>query len=173
MRICVVGAGAIGGLMGAKLALGGEEVTVIDQGAHLAAIRENGLKLIWEDGGEHKADVKAVGSFEEAGQQDLVILALKAHHLASVAAKIPSLYGPDTMVITVQNGLPWWYFQKHGGAFDGRRLQTLDPHGVLEANIPADRIVGCVVYPAAAVTATGVIHHVEGDRYPEIGRAHV
>src|SRR3546814_11354566 len=92
MRICVVGAGAIGGLMGAKLALGGEDVTVIDQGAHLAAIRENGLKLIWEDGSEQQAKVNAVDSFEEAGQQDLVILALKAHHLASVAPKMSLLY---------------------------------------------------------------------------------
>src|SRR3546814_2681398 len=106
-------------------------VTVIDQGAHLAAIRENGLKLIWEDGSEHQAKVRAVGSFEEAGRQDLVILALKAHYLASVAAKIPSLSGPDTMAMTVQNGLPWWHFQTHCGAFDGRRLQTIDPNGGL------------------------------------------
>ncbi len=167
MRICVVGAGAVGGLMGAKLALSGADVTLIDQGAHLAALRENGLKLVMEDGTEHLArPAKATDSFNEAGAQDLVILALKAHHIESVAPAMPALFGPETMVVTVQNGLPWWYFQRHGGEFDGRRLQTLDPGGVIEANIEAERIIGCVVYPAAEVTAPGVVHHVEGDRFP-------
>jgi len=167
MKICIVGAGAIGGLMGAKLALAGEDVTLIDQGAHLAAIKKNGLKLIWEDGSEHVAkNVKATDRVEDAGPQDLVILALKAHYLEAVARKIGALLGPDTMIVTVQNGIPWWYFQRHGGPYEGRRLTTLDPDGVLEKNIPAERIIGCVVYPAAAVEAPGVIHHVEGDRFP-------
>lgn len=167
MKICVVGAGAIGGLMGAKLALAGEDVTLIDQGAHLAAIKKNGLKLIWEDGSEHVAkNVKAFDRVEDAGPQDLVILALKAHYLEAAARKIGALLGPDTMIVTVQNGIPWWYFQRHGGPYEGRRLTTLDPDGVLEKNIPAERIIGCVVYPAAAVEAPGVIHHVEGDRFP-------
>ncbi len=167
MRIGVVGAGAIGGLMGAKLALSGQALTLIDQGAHLAAIKENGLKLVMEDGTEHIAkDVKATDSFEEAGPQDMVILALKAHYIGLVAPKLPALFDADTSVVTVQNGLPWWYFQRHGGEFDGRRLESLDPTGVIEANIEADRIIGCVVYAAAAVTEPGVIHHVEGDRFP-------
>ncbi|MFQ6017190.1 MAG: 2-dehydropantoate 2-reductase [Kiloniellaceae bacterium] len=167
MRICVVGAGAIGGMLGVKLALSGNDVTLIDQGAQLEAIRKKGLKLVMADGSEHVAkDAAATASFEEAGPQDLVILALKAHHIGSVATRIPALFGPDTMVMTIQNGLPWWYFQKHGGPYDGRRLDSLDPDGVIEANIGADRIVGCVVYPAAAVTAPGVVHHVEGDRFP-------
>ena len=167
MRICVVGAGAIGGLLGVRLALSGNEVTLIDQGAHLEAIKSNGLKLVMADGAEHVAkNVKATGSFEEAGAQDLVILAIKAHYIAAVAPSLSALFGPDTMVITVQNGLPWWYFQKHGGPFDGRRLESLDPGGVIEANIDAERIIGCVVYPAAGVAAPGVIHHVEGDRFP-------
>ncbi len=167
MRICVVGAGAIGGLMGAKLALSGQEVTLIDQGAHLAAIEENGLKLVMEDGAELLAkDVKATDSFDEAGTQDMVILALKAHQIEAVAPKLPALFDADTSIVTVQNGLPWWYFQRHGGEFDGRRLETLDPTGVIEANIEAERIIGCVVYAAAAVTEPGVIHHVEGDRFP-------
>jgi len=167
MRICVIGAGAIGGMMAVKLALGGEEVSVIDMGEHLAAIQKDGLKLIWEDGTElHAKDIKAYGSIAEAGNQDLVILALKAHHMAAVAPEMPGLYGDDTMVMTVQNGMPWWYFQRHGGDLDGKRLETLDPDGVLEENIPAERIVGCVVYPAGAVEAPGVIKHVEGDRFP-------
>ena len=167
MRICVVGAGAIGGLMGAKLALSGQEVTLIDQGAHLAAIKENGLKLVMEDGAELLAkDLKATDSFDEAGTQDMVILALKADQIEAVAPKLPALFDADTSIVTVQNGLPWWYFQRHGGEFDGRRLETLDPTGVIEANIEAERIIGCVVYPAAAVIEPGVIHHVEGDRFP-------
>ena len=167
MRVCIVGAGAIGGLMGAKLALGGEDVTVIDQGAHLEAIQENGLKLIWEDGTEHVAKVaKATDNLAEAGEQDLIILGLKAHYLDQVAKEISVITGPETMIVTVQNGIPWWYFHKHGGEFDGRPLDSLDPDRVLTKNIDADKIIGCVVYPAAAVTEPGVIHHVEGDRFP-------
>lgn len=166
MKVCVVGAGAIGGLMGAKMALAGHEVVVIDQGAHLAAIQESGLKLIWEDGSEHIAKVRAVSSAEEAGPADLVILAVKAHFLDQIARESEALMGPDTVIMTVQNGLPWWYFHKFGGEHDGKRLDSLDPTGILSKHIDADRIIGCVVYPAAAVTEPGVIHHVEGDRFP-------
>ena len=167
MRVCIVGAGAIGGLMGAKLALSGEEVTVIDQGAHLEAIKENGLKLIWEDGTEYVAEVaKATDNLEEAGEQDLIILGLKAHYLDQVAKEISLITGPETMIVTVQNGIPWWYFHKHGGEFDGHPLDSLDPDRILTKNIDADKIIGCVVYPAAAVIEPGVIRHVEGDRFP-------
>ncbi len=167
MKICVVGAGAIGGLMGARFALAGEEVTLIDQGAHLAAIRERGLKLIGEDGSESVArNLEVCDKLTDAGPQDLVILALKAHYLESVARDVPALMGPETVIVTVQNGIPWWYFHKHGGPFDGRRLESLDPTGVLGKHIDADRIIGCVVYPAAEVPEPGVIHHVEGDRFP-------
>ena len=166
MRICVVGAGAIGGLMAAKLAAAGNPVTVIDQGAHLAAIREHGLKLIWEDGSEQVARVKAVDSAAAAGPQDLVVLAVKAHFLDQVVRDIEALLEPGTMIMTVQNGLPWWYFQKHGGPYDGHKLESLDPSGVLTRKIDPDRVLGCVVYPAAHVAAPGVIHHAEGDRFP-------
>ena len=167
MRVCIVGAGAIGGLMGAKLTLSGEEVTVIDQGAHLEAIKENGLKLIWEDGTEYVAEVaKATDNLEEAGEQDLIILGLKAHYLDQVAKEISLITGPETMIVTVQNGIPWWYFHKHGGEFDGHPLDSLDPDRILTKNIDADKIIGCVVYPAAAVIEPGVIRHVEGDRFP-------
>lgn len=171
MKICVVGAGAIGGLMAVKLSLSnfqgaGNEVTVIDQGAHLAAIQKNGLKLIWEDGSEHVAKLKAVGSAAEAGPQDLVILAVKAHFLDQVARDVEKLLGKDTMIVTVQNGMPWWYFHDFKGPLKGTTLKTLDPTGLLARHIPGERIVGCVVYPAAAVTEPGVIRHVEGDRFP-------
>ncbi|GAB4236194.1 MAG: 2-dehydropantoate 2-reductase [Kiloniellaceae bacterium] len=171
MRICVVGAGAIGGLMAAKLAQSsfkgaGNEVTVIDQGAHLTAIQQNGLKLIWEDGSEIVTQVKAVGSAAEAGPQDLIILAVKAHFLDQVARDVEKLLDNDTMIMTVQNGMPWWYFHNFKGPLEGTRLKSLDPSGVLDRYIPGNRIVGCVVYPAAAVTEPGVVHHVEGDRFP-------
>jgi len=165
-KICVVGAGAIGGLLAAKFALAGEDVTVIDQGAHLAAIQKNGLKLEWHDGKVQTAKMKAVNKATEAGKQDIVVLAVKAHFLDQVVRDIDSLLGPDTIVLTVQNGLPWWYFQKLGGNYDNHRLQSLDPSGVLTKYIDPSRIIGCVVYPAAAAIAPGVIHHVEGDRFP-------
>jgi ketopantoate reductase len=165
-RICVVGAGAIGGLLAAKFALAGEDVTVIDQGAHLAAIQKNGLKLEWHDGKVQTARMKAVNKATEAGKQDIVILAVKAHFLDQVVRDVDSMLGPDTVVLTVQNGLPWWYFQRLGGQYDSHRLESLDPSGILTRNIDPNRIIGCVVYPAAAATAPGMIHHVEGDRFP-------
>lgn len=166
MKICIVGAGAIGGLLAVRFAEGGNEVTIVDQGAHLAAIQQSGLKLLWEDGSEHVVRVKAVDSVKQAGPQDLVVLAVKAHFLDQVARDIGSLLGDGTMIVTVQNGIPWWYFQRHGGQYDGARLRTLDPSGILTRHIPADRIVGCVVYPAASVPEPGVVRHVEGDRFP-------
>lgn len=165
-KICVVGAGAIGGLLAAKFALAGEDVTVIDQGAHLAAIQKNGLKLEWHDGKVQTARMKAVNKPAEAGKQDIVVLAVKAHFLDQVVRDIDALLGPDTIVLTVQNGLPWWYFQRLGGPYDNHRLDSLDPSGVLTRHIDPKRLIGCVVYPAAAATAPGVIHHVEGDRFP-------
>ena len=110
--------------------------------------------------------MKAVEKAADAGKQDLVVLAVKAHFLDQVVKDIDHLLGPETMVLTVQNGLPWWYFQKLGGKYDGKKLESLDPTGILSKKISPDRLVGCVVYPAAAVTAPGVIHHVEGDRFP-------
>jgi 2-dehydropantoate 2-reductase len=166
IKVCVVGAGAIGGLVAAKLALAGNDVTVIDLGPHLAAIKANGLKLEWHDGKVQTAKVKAVEKTAEAGKQDLVVLAVKAHYLDQIAKDIDPLLGPETMIMTVQNGLPWWYFQRLGGKYDAKKLESLDPTGVLGKKIDPARIIGCVVYPAAAVTAPGVIHHVEGDRFP-------
>ncbi|MBS1246489.1 MAG: 2-dehydropantoate 2-reductase [Proteobacteria bacterium] len=167
MKICVVGAGAIGGLMGAKLALAGEDVTLIARGAHLEAIRQNGLKLIEEDGTEHVArQVKATSRLSEAGVQDIVILALKAHQVEPIAKELPALFGPGTIVVTTQNGIPWWYFQKHGGEFEGRRVETVDPSGTLMASVEVERILGCVVFPAAEIVSPGVVRVIEGNRFP-------
>jgi ketopantoate reductase/2-keto-4-pentenoate hydratase/2-oxohepta-3-ene-1,7-dioic acid hydratase in catechol pathway len=166
MRVCVVGAGAIGGLLAAKIATAGHPVTVVDMGAHLEAIQQNGLKLIWEDGSEIVSKVKAVSSAAEAGEHDLVILAVKAHYLENVVRDIEKMMHADTMVMTVQNGLPWWYFQRLGGPHDGHKMSSLDPSGVLTRKIDPARLIGSVVYPAAAAVELGVIHHVEGDRFP-------
>lgn len=167
MKICIVGAGAIGGLMGAKLALAGEEVTLIARGAHLEAMQKHGLKLIEEDGSEHVAkNVKATSKIAEAGKQDVVILALKAHQVEPIAKEIPHLFHGTTVVVTTQNGIPWWYFQKHGGEFEGRRVETVDPQGHLTASIEVERILGCVVYPAAEIVAPGVVKLIEGNRFP-------
>ncbi len=167
MRICVVGAGAIGGYMGAELALAGEDVTLIARGPHLAAIKQRGLVLRMPDGTERvAANCEATDDIKEAGPHDVVILALKAHHIEAVAPDVPALFNQQTIVVTVQNGIPWWYFQKHGGELDGRRLESLDPRGVIEANIEADRILGCIAHPATEKPEPGVIRVVEGNRFP-------
>ena len=153
--------------MGARLALAGDEVTLIARGPHLAAIRESGLKLIAADGAEQVArNVAATDKIGEAGEHDIVVLALKAHQIVEVADQLPSLFGPETVVVTVQNGIPWWYFQRHGGELDGRRLESLDPDGAIERNIGVERIIGSIAYPAADKPAPGVIQHVEGLRFP-------
>jgi len=162
-----VGSGAVGGLIGVRLSVSGQDVTFIDKGEQLTAIQEKGLKLIMEDGEELVAkDAKATGSFEDAGLQDFVILGLKAHQIPDVAPHLPSLFGPDTSLITIQNGIPWWYFQRHGGEYEGKRLESLDPTGVIEANVDNDRIIGCVAYPASIIVEPGIVQHVEGDLFP-------
>ena len=167
MKVCVVGAGAIGGLLGAKLALAGEDVTLIARGAHLDAIRKNGLKLIMQDGTEYVAsNTQATGDLAQAGPQDVVILAVKAHQIEPIAADLRALFKPDTVVVTTQNGIPWWYFYKHGGPLDGRAIKAVDPRGVIAANIEAGRIIGSIAYPAARIAAPGIIRHIEGTRFP-------
>lgn len=168
MKYCVIGAGAIGGLLGARLSLAGEEVTFIERpGPHLDAIKQKGLKLLMHEGEELLArDVKVTDDMAQAGVQDVVIIAVKAYQIPAIAARMRALFGPDTTVITIQNGIPWWYFHKHGGEFEGRRLESVDPSGEIDANIEPERIIGCVVYPAAEIIAPGVIKHVEGNRFP-------
>ncbi|TDJ15084.1 MAG: 2-dehydropantoate 2-reductase [Gammaproteobacteria bacterium] len=167
MKICVVGAGAIGGLLAVRLAQAGEQVTVVDQGAHLQAIRREGLKLLMADGSEHVArSLEAVASIHQAGPQDVVILAVKGHILAEIAPELGSLMGDDTVILPMQNGLPWWYFHKHGGEHDGRPIECLDPDGRLAAHIDVDRVIGCVVFPAGEIVSPGVVRHTEGNRFP-------
>jgi 2-dehydropantoate 2-reductase len=167
MKIAVIGAGAIGGLVGAKLALAGEDVTFIVRGANLSAIKANGFKLVSAEGQEQVArNVKATDSYEEAGPQDIVVLAMKAHQVEAVANDVPKLFGPETMVVTMQNGIPYWYFHNHGGALAGTPVRSVDPTGLVVAKVPAERVIGCVVYPASELIAPGVVKHIEGDRFP-------
>ena len=168
MKVAIIGAGAIGGYVGVKLALVGEDVTFIVRGANLAAIRNKGMKLILADGSEQVAtNVRATNDYAEAGPQDLVILAMKAHQVEAVARDVPKLFGPDTVVVTMQNGIPYWYFHKHGGAaLESTRVTSVDPTGIISDSIPAHRVIGCVVYPASELIAPGVVRHIEGDRFP-------
>jgi 2-dehydropantoate 2-reductase len=167
MKIAVIGAGAIGGMLAVRLALSGQAVTVVEKGAHLEAIRRSGLKLVHHDGVEEIAkEVRAVADCAAAGLQDLVFLALKAYDIEAVAPQMRALFGDDTMVVTIQNGLPWWYFQNFAGPYAGYRLKTADPNGVIEQNIESRRLIGCVVYPAGELVAPGVVKHLEGDRFP-------
>ena len=167
MKIAVIGAGAIGGLVGAKLALAGEDVTFIVRGDNLAAIGERGMRLIANDGSQQIArNVVATDRYDQAGPQDVVILAMKAHQLEAVALDVPKLFGPQTVVVTMQNGIPYWYFHGHGGALEGTIVRSVDPEGLVSARIPAARVLGCVVYPASELVAPGVVRHIEGDRFP-------
>ena len=167
MKIAIIGAGAIGGYVGVKLALAGEDLTFIVRGANLRAIRSAGMKLIMHDGSEHIAsNVRATDSYDEAGIQDVVIVALKAHQLDAVADDLGKLVGPETVIVTMQNGIPYWYFHKHGGELEGKQVTTVDPTGELARKIPVNQVLGCVVYPASELIAPGVVRHIEGDRFP-------
>ena len=167
MKICVVGAGSIGGLLGVKLALAGHQVTLISRGANLAAIRSNGMTVQMHDGQTLVArDIKATDRIAEAGPQDIVILGMKAHQVEPIVGDLAALNHADTVILPMQNGIPWWYFQRHGGPHEGRMVASVDPSGKIAAGIDPRRLLGCVVYPAAEIAAPGVIRHIEGDRFP-------
>ena len=166
MKVCVVGAGAIGGYMAVRMARAGHDVSVIARGPHLAAIRANGMRLIEEDGESVADNLVATDRIRDLGPHDVVFLALKAHQIAAVVDDLPALMGPDTCLVTLQNGIPWWYFQKLGGEYADRVVETVDPGGVLFNAIDPDRIIGCIAYPAATIAEPGVIKHIEGTRFP-------
>ena len=166
MKIAVVGAGAIGGYLGAKLAFAGEEVTFIARNKNLAAINANGFRLIAEDGSTlHAASVRAVEHMAEAGPQDAVLLTVKAHQVRDLLPGLRALFGPKTMVVTMINGVPWWYFHKLAGPYEGRAVTSVDPDGAIAAAIDAERIIGSVVYPAAELVEPGVVRVIEGNRF--------
>lgn len=165
MKITIFGAGAIGGYLAAKLAITGRtDLSIVARGAHLEAIKANGLRLI-EDGEELVAPVRAAVKAEELGVQDYVVLALKAHSLTPALDQIAPLLGDHTSVVTMQNGVPWWYFHGVGGPLEGTRLNAVDPGGAIWQRIGPQRVIGSVVYPAVEVDAPGLIRHVEGKRF--------
>ena len=165
MKLCIFGAGAIGGLMAAKLAAKGDvDVTVIARGPHLAAMQANGLKLISE-GVETITHPRCVASAEEAGPQDYVVVTLKAHSLPGAAKQMQPLLGAETTIVSAVNGIPWWYFHGLAGEFTGRRVESVDPGGIVSELLPPSRAIGCIIYPAAEVTEPGVIDHTYGDRF--------
>ena len=163
MKICIFGAGATGGYLGAELTWAGFDVTLVARGRHLAAMRQNGLTLLI-DGKTKIARVACTGDPAEAGPQDYVFLTVKAHSLPPVAGTLKPLLGPQTVVVTAQNGIPWWYFYKLGGAWDNRRLESVDPGGAVWDAVGPHRAIGCVVYPSTEVVEPGVIKHVSGTR---------
>jgi 2-dehydropantoate 2-reductase len=167
LKIAIIGVGAIGGYVGTRLALAGEDVTFIARGANLEALRNRGIRLVTADGSEQSVPtIKATNDYAAAGPQDMVILAMKAHQVEDCAREVPKLFGPDTVVVPMQNGIPYWYFYRHPGELAGTRVTSVDPNGLIGDNIPAERVIGCVVYPAAELLAPGVIKHVEGNRFP-------
>lgn len=164
MKICIFGAGAIGGYMGAKLAMSGADVSLVARGPHLTAMRANGLSIIEEDA-HQTVEVTASENASDLGVQDYVIVTLKAHSVPAVVPKMAPLIGPETVIVSGVNGVPWWYFHKLGGLHDGTRLQSVDPGNVQWDGFGPDRVLGCVVYPAAEVIEPGVIKHIEGNRF--------
>ncbi len=165
MKIAVFGAGAVGGYMAARLSHAGEEVTLIARGAKLDAIRRDGLRLIG-GAGDIATRPTCVGDPADAGPQDYVILATKAHSMPAAAPALAPLLGPDTAVVPAVNGVPWWFFHRLPGAWEGRRLRSVDPNDAQWTHIGAERVIGCVVYPAAEVVAPGVVRHIALDRVP-------
>ena len=166
MRFAVVGAGAIGGFLAARLALTGQRVTVIARGNNLAAIRRDGLKLIHEDGKEEIAhEIAAHEKMSEAGVQDVILLTVKAHQVAPVAGDLAAMCDADTSIVTMQNGIPWWYFHKLGGDYEGTAVKSADPDGRIAAHIDANRVIASIVYPAAELEAPGVVRVIEGNRF--------
>ena len=167
MSIAIVGAGAIGGHLGVRLAATGERVTFIARGQNLAAIEAEGMRLIEEDGRAiHARDVRATQSMQAAGVHDYVLLTVKAHQVGPIAADLKHLIGPDTAVVTLQNGIPWWYFlHGHDGPHAGRQVENSDPGGAIARHLDAARVIGSVVYPAAILERPGVVRVVEGNRY--------
>lgn len=164
MRFAVVGAGAIGGLIGARLARAGEDVVLVARGAQLDAIRERGVTVRGD--GEFHVDPPATDDVTAVRDADVVFLTMKASGLAASAPRLAEVLAPSAVVVTAQNGIPFWYFERHGGPLEGTRLLTIDPDGTIARAIPVERIVGCAVYPAAELVAPGVIWHVEGLRLP-------
>lgn len=164
MKVCIYGAGAIGGYLGVKLALSGADVSFIARGANLAALQRGGMKLVSE-GQTSVARPPATDDPKQLGSQDYVVLAVKAHALFGVANSIQPLLGPATTLVPAVNGIPWWYFYKLAGPYENTRLRSVDPRGELWEKLDPARVIGCVVYPATDLVEPGVVEHTYGNRF--------
>ena len=164
MKFAVVGAGATGAFLGAHLARVGEDVTLIARGPHLAAMRAQGVRVQSPEG-DFVAHPTATDDWEAIREADVVFLTLKAHSLPEIAPRLGALLGPAAAVVTAQNGIPWWYFERLKGPLAGTRLESVDPGGVIARHIDAQRVIGSVVWPATQIVEPGVIEHVEGNRF--------
>src|SRR5713101_5617482 len=163
MKFLIAGAGAIGAYVGARMARAGQDVTLFARGPHLRAMQQHGVQVKSVDG-DFEARPKIAGSLEEVGPVDVVILGVKAHSLTKLAPELRPVMGADTIVVSTQNGVPWWFFQGFGGSWQGQHLESVDPGGVISAAIEPRRVVGSIVYVSSEVTAPGVIQHTEGNR---------
>jgi 2-dehydropantoate 2-reductase len=167
MRICILGCGAIGGLLAGYLAKTDVELTLVDRGEQYRALREKGLILRrFEEANQRFTNLNVVNHCEDLGRFDYIFLAVKAHEIGALAAGIRGMLGQGSVLVTLQNGIPWWYFQRHGGALEGRVIETTDPGGQLAGMIDAGKVIGCVAYPAAEIVSPGVVRHIEGIRFP-------
>ena len=164
MRVAILGAGATGGFLGARLARAGADVVLIARGSHLQAMRESGLRLI-EPAGESIVRVEATDDLEAVRSADFVFVTLKAHSVPAIAERLATSLGAGAAVVSAQNGIPWWYFQRHGGELEGTHLETVDPGGVIGRTIDPQRVIACIVYPATSVVGPGIVRHVEGERF--------
>jgi len=163
VRIVIAGAGAIGGYIGARLAKAGADVVLFARGPHLQAMKERGLRIVSAEG-DFEVRPAVTGDLSTIGTADVVFLGVKAHGLTALAPSLRQLYKPDTVVVSTQNGIPWWYFQGHGGELDGLRLEHVDPGGAIATAIEPERVVGSLAYFATDVAEPGVIHHTEGNK---------
>ncbi|MBT98127.1 MAG: 2-dehydropantoate 2-reductase [Dehalococcoidia bacterium] len=164
MKIAIVGAGAIGAFLGAKMSLAGDDVYLIARGAHLQAMQANGVRVKSPEG-DFEAHPTATDDYESVGPVDFVFLTVKGHSLTDITPKLGPLLGPETAVVSAQNGIPWWYFQEHGGPLDGTSIESVDPGGVIAAAIDPSRVIGCIIYPSTVITKPGEIEHIEGNRF--------
>lgn len=163
MKFAIVGAGAIGAFVGAVLARSGEDVTLVARGAHLRAMQERGLRVRGSIG-EFEVHPSLTDDLASLQPVDVVLLAVKAHSLTEIAPRIGPLVAPETSIVTMQNGVPWWYFYRHGGEWEGQHIESVDPGGVIANSVDPARIIGCIVYPSTIVVEPGVVEHIEGTR---------
>ena len=163
MRIAIVGAGAIGGFIGAKLANAGADVVLFARGPHLRAMQERGLRVVGDEG-ELEVKPEVTGDLAAIGRADVIVLGVKAHSLTTLAPQLRPLFGPDTVVVSTQNGIPWWYFQNYPGELNGLHLERVDPGGTIAKAIEPERVIGSLAYFSTDIAEPGVIHHTEGNR---------